>query len=108
MSVVHLLGEQGRGPVWGTATGDLNATLLVWPSRHEVAEHVNAAFDVLLVVLDGGGVVSVDGAPHAVSAGDAVVLPRGTRRSIGAGDDGIRYLTVHRRRGGLEIGRFDA
>jgi quercetin dioxygenase-like cupin family protein len=106
VSVVHLLSGVGRGPVWGTATDDLNATVLVWPAGHVVDEHVNDVCDVLLVVLDGGGVVRVDEASHEVSAGDALVLPRGALRAIAAGADGIRYLTVHRRRGGLEIGRF--
>jgi quercetin dioxygenase-like cupin family protein len=59
----------------------------------------------MLVVLDGQVTVDVDGAPHALVGGDAIVLPRGAPRTIVAGEDGVRYLTVHRRRGGLEIGR---
>lgn len=35
------------------ASTDLNATLLSWPPGYEVAEHVDAELDVLVVVLDG-------------------------------------------------------
>lgn len=96
----------GVGPLWGLESEDLNATLLSWPPGHEVAEHVNAERDVLLVVLGGSGAVEVAGETHTVGAGFVVLLPRGARRRIRAGADGVRYLTVHRRRGGLEIGRL--
>jgi len=37
---IDLLGGSGVGPLWGMASTDLNATLLVWPPHHEVAEHL--------------------------------------------------------------------
>jgi mannose-6-phosphate isomerase-like protein (cupin superfamily) len=101
--VVDLLGRSGIGPLWGMASTDLNATLLVWPPGHELAEHVNAQLDVLVVVLDGQGVVVIDGEAHDLSAGSAILVPRGTRRRIEAGAGGLRYLSVHRRRGPLQI-----
>ncbi|MGE5690950.1 MAG: cupin domain-containing protein [Pseudomonadota bacterium] len=103
--VVHLLEGTGRGPVWGTESDDLNATLLAWPAGEANPEHVNPERDVLLVVVDGTGAVEVDGEAHAVAAGDAVLVPKGRRRRVVAGADGIRYLTVHRRRGGLQVAR---
>lgn len=33
----------------------------------------------------------------------AILLERGTRRGIRAGADGLRYLSIHRRRGPLQI-----
>lgn len=101
--VVGLLAGSGTGPLWSMASADLNATLLSWPTDHEVAEHVNAELDVLVIVLSGGGVVIVDGRPHALSAGSAILVARGTRRRIVAGPAGLRYLSVHRRRGPLQI-----
>ena len=98
-----LLARSGLGPLWGLASDDLNATLLVWPPGHEVAEHVNDELDVLVVVLEGNGEVVVDGQPHAVVAGFALLIPRGSSRHITAGDKGLRYLSVHRRRGPLQI-----
>ena len=100
---VDLLGGAGTGPLWGLASPDLNATLLAWPPRHEVAEHVNEELDVLVVVLGGQGTAIIDGEPHELAAGSAILVPRGTRRRIDAGDAGLRYLSVHRRRGPLQI-----
>jgi quercetin dioxygenase-like cupin family protein len=102
-AVVDLQQLHGTGPVWGMASGDLNATLLVWPAGHELVEHTNAERDVLMVVLEGGGVVTVDGHEHAVGAGQALLVEKGRSRALRAGDSGVRYLSVHLRRGGLEI-----
>ena len=88
----------GRGPVWGLATADLNATLLSWPPGHVVAEHRNDERDVLLVVAAGSVTVRLDGEPHALGAGQLIVLPRGSLRGVEAGPDGARYLSIHRRR----------
>ncbi len=101
--VVDLLALDGEGPLWGTATDDLNATLLAWPSDHAVAEHVNDERDVLLVVLDGAAVVTVDGKRHSVEAGQALLVEKGASRAIRAGADGVRYLSVHHRRGPLQL-----
>ena len=93
----------GEGPVWGMDSADLNATLLSWPAGHEIAEHVNDSLDVLVVILGGSGTAVVAGAPHALSAGQALLIEKGAARSISAGDRGLRYLSIHRRRGPLQI-----
>ena len=64
---------------------------------------MNHERDVLLVVVDGSGAVEVDGEALAVGRADAVLLPKGARRRVVAGGGGIRYLSVHLRRGGLAI-----
>ena len=101
--VVHLFERAGHGPVWGTESDDLNATLLAWPAGEANPEHVNAERDVLVVVVSGGGSLEVDGETHELAAGDAVLVAKGASRRLAAGPDGIRYLSVHRRRGGLQI-----
>jgi len=100
---VDLTQLDGEGPLWGLASTDLNATLLAWPPGHQVAEHVNDELDVLVVVLEGGGEVRVDGQEHFVSAGQALLIEKGAARSFTAGPEGLRYLSVHRRRGPLQI-----
>ena len=102
-AVPDLLGLNGTGPVWGMASDDLNATLLVWPAGHELEEHVNSERDVLLVVLGGDVVAVVDGHEHALVAGHAFLIEKGRSRSLRAGADGVRYLSVHIRRSGLQI-----
>jgi quercetin dioxygenase-like cupin family protein len=100
---VDLMTREGRGPVWGIASADLNATLLVWPAGHEVPEHTNLERDVLLVVVEGDGSAVVDGHIHPLPPGHALLVERGASRTISAGASGIRYLSVHRRRGPLQI-----
>ena len=100
---IDLLALDGSGPLWGIASADLNATLLSWPVGHEVPEHVNAGLDVFVVVLTGHGTVTIDGRPHDLAGGSAILVPRGARRRIVAGDSGVRYLSIHRRRGPLQI-----
>jgi len=94
------------GPVWGAASADLNATLLEWPAGQGPAEHVNEHLDVLYVVLAGSATLTLDGEPQELGAGEATIVEKGVRRALVAGPDGVRYLTAHRRRGGLELKRF--
>lgn len=94
------------GPVWGAASADLNATLLEWPGGEGPAEHVNDERDVLYVVLSGSARLTVDGEARELAAGEAVIVDKGARRALLAGPGGVRYLTAHTRRGGLELRRF--
>jgi quercetin dioxygenase-like cupin family protein len=101
--VVDLLAPRGKGPLWGTETNDLNATLLVWPPAGGTDEHVNSERDVIIVVLSGSATVTIDGKAHEVGAGQVLVLEKGESRRISAGHAGVRYLSVHRRRAPLQI-----
>lgn len=94
------------GPVWGAASADLNATLLEWPAGQGPAEHVNEERDVLYVALSGSAKLTVDGEPRELGAGEATIVDKGARRALVAGSEGVRYLTAHVRRGGLEIKRL--
>ena len=100
---VDLLAGDGHGPLWGTASQELNATLLAWPPGHTVAEHVNAERDVLLVVVEGAATVIIDDADHLLRAPAAILIPRRSSRRIVVGPDGVRYLTSHRVRPGIEL-----
>jgi mannose-6-phosphate isomerase-like protein (cupin superfamily) len=91
----------GRGPAWTLRSEDLDVNLLVFGAGEGVAEHVNGEVDVLLVGVAGEGVVAVDGRPHPLGAGQAVLIPKGARRSIRAAGERFAYLTCHRRRQGL-------
>ena len=91
------------GPVWGQASDDLNATLLAWPAGEGPAEHVNEERDVLVFVADGSLTVVVDEATHELGRADALIVPKGRRRRLTAGPDGVRYLSVHLRRPPLQI-----
>lgn len=93
----------GPGPLWGLESEELNATLLEWEPGTGTPEHVNAERDVFLYVVEGSGTLFLDGIERPLAEGDALVVEKGRRRRLVAGPEGIRYLTVHRRRGGLRI-----
>lgn len=87
-----------NGPQWGLASEDLNATLLWWDEAHTPAPHVNNEVDVFLLVVEGSGEVVVDGQAFPLTAGQAILLPKGTERTIRSATPSFCYLNVHRRR----------
>jgi hypothetical protein len=89
-----------RGPVWGAESEELNATILEWPAGDGPGETVSQ-LDVVYVVLAGSIVLN----GVELNAGEATIVLLGEPRSIVAGSDGGRYLTAHRRRPPLQIGR---
>ncbi|HXV34245.1 MAG TPA: hemerythrin domain-containing protein [Gaiellaceae bacterium] len=95
--------QHGRGPVWGAESEDLNATLLAWGPGSGPPEHVNAERDVLVAVLDGSATVALDGEERQLDPGAAIIIGKGRARRITAGPEGVRYLSVHRRRPPLQI-----
>lgn len=99
--------SRGRaGTVWTLAgSEDLNANLVRFPVGSGVEGHVNDEVDVLILGVSGEGEVVVEGKEHALSAGVLVFVPRGTRRSIRSVSEDFSYVSVHRKRGGVRIGR---
>lgn len=94
------------GVVWKLPhAGDLDGNLVRLAAGRSIDEHVNDEVDVLVVVRAGGGELVVDGERHALGSTTVALVPRGSRRSIIAGDAGITYLSIHRRREGLAVGR---
>ena len=95
--------ERGHGPVWGTESEELNATILEWSAGDGPPEHVNDERDVLVVVLDGAAEVAIGDHTSTLRSGEALIIPRGESRQISAGPHGVRYLSAHRRRPPLQI-----
>lgn len=94
-----------EGTIWTLeASRDLNANLVRFGAGAGVGEHVNEDVDVLIVGVSGVGLVGVDGEEHGVANGDAVFVPRGSKRYTRAVSEDFAYLSVHRRRGPLRIG----
>lgn len=95
-----------RGAVWRLAEPErhLDANVIALPPLGRIEPHDGPAEDVLWHVLAGGGTLETDGEPVDLRAGAIVWLPRGSRRAVTAGEEGLRYLSVHRRKGGLGIG----
>ena len=89
------------GSAWTLQSEDLNVNVLVFASGDGVAEHINTEVDVLLVGIAGAGAVTVDGTRHILSAGQALLIPKGANRGILSTSDPFSYLTCHCRRAGL-------
>jgi quercetin dioxygenase-like cupin family protein len=83
----------------------LDANVIHLPAGHQVETHAEPALDVLLHVLEGTGRLLTPDEAIDLTPGRLLWLPRGSRRSLVAGPDGLSYLTVHVRRPGMGIGR---
>jgi quercetin dioxygenase-like cupin family protein len=83
---------------------ELEANLVHIPADGSITEHVSGV-DVMIVVIEGGGKVTVDAGAWALRPGVLIFVPRNQHRSVRAGGSGLTYLTVHRRlKEGLIIG----
>jgi quercetin dioxygenase-like cupin family protein len=54
--------------------------------------HYHAVSEELYSVLEGGGVIEIDGDELELGPGDTVLIPPGARHRIVAGPDGARFL----------------
>ncbi|MFF9642974.1 cupin domain-containing protein [Kitasatospora aureofaciens] len=104
-SLLHQAPADRSGALWRLQEEgrQLDANIIRLPANAEVAGHVEPDLDVLVQVLDGSGRLETDNGHQDLSPGCTAWLPRGARRSVTAGGDGLVYLTVHRRRPGLSI-----
>jgi quercetin dioxygenase-like cupin family protein len=105
---VHALIDTSDAPAgarWTLAEPgrQLDANVIHLPAGQRIDTHTELDLDVLLVVVAGSGTVGTPDGPHPLADGNLVWLPRGSTRDITAGTDGLSYLTVHRRRPGLQI-----
>ena len=90
-----------HGVLWTCQSTDLNLNLLAVLANTPMPEHVNNDVDVLVVGVEGEGSVVINGNVYAVQRGQAIVIPKGVRRSIRCDHGRFVYLTCHRRRAGL-------
>lgn len=97
-------GSGAGGAVWSLPhDGDLDANLVVLHAGGSIGAHVNREVDVLMVVRRGTVTLTVDDEAIALRAGSLALVPQSRSRAIVAGDDGVEYLSIHRRRDGLRI-----
>lgn len=102
---------QSAGALWKLAEPgrQLDANLVHLPPGERVETHAEPDLDVLLLVVAGRATLtSPDTAAEELADGALVWLPHGSARSLAAGPEGLSYLTVHRRRPGMQIRRRGA
>ena len=56
--------------------------------------HYHRASEEIYFMLEGGGLMEVDGDEHEVGPGDAVLIPPGAWHTLRAGADGARLLCM--------------
>ncbi|HEY3866769.1 MAG TPA: hypothetical protein VGM10_00385 [Actinocrinis sp.] len=81
----------------------LDANLVRLAPLAQVAQHAEDELDVLLLVVEGSGALRSDHDVVALAEQSLIWLPRGSRRSLIAGPNGLAYLTVHQKRPGMGI-----
>ncbi len=96
--------KERTGVIWSLQESrDLNVNLVQFTEGEGVGEHMNDEVDVLLVGVSGSGEVLIDSTLHRLSSGTLILIPKGVRRSTRAISTNLAYLTVHQRRGPLQI-----
>lgn len=104
VNLLELAQRGGTGPIWATESDDLDCTFVAWGNGQGVVEHVNTEVDVVMVVLSGNGSVLLDGRSVDFSPGTVLMIPKEVSRAIHAGEGGVAYLNVHKRRKRLHLG----
>ncbi|OII64187.1 hypothetical protein BJP40_21340 [Streptomyces sp. CC53] len=105
--LVRAMAPERGGVLWKLAAGgrQLDANVVRLAPGAEVASHVEPDLDVLVYVVNGNGRLDLPDGSSALEGGCVVWLPSGSRRSLAAGPHGMDYVTVHRRRPGMAVGR---
>lgn len=93
------------GAVWKLQVRerDLDSNIIALPPGETIEAHTGPNLDVLIHVLAGAGRLTTELGTLDLEPGALLWLPRGSRRRFAAGPDGLRYLTVHRRRQALVL-----
>ncbi len=103
VALASLLAQANHtGPIWSLTSEQLNVNLLRFTSVEAISGHINSEVDVLGVVVEGEGVVTVGTTDYPVQPGALFVIPRGTWRAIRSTSAVFAYLSCHRRRAGLQ------
>jgi quercetin dioxygenase-like cupin family protein len=80
---------------------DLDSKVIALGPGAAIDAHAGPDVDVLIHVLAGSGQLSTELDTVPLCAGSLTWLPRRSRRQFTVGPDGLRYLTVHKRRQAL-------
>ncbi|RRO15742.1 DUF2249 domain-containing protein [Saccharopolyspora rhizosphaerae] len=98
-------GSDTTGPVWKLPVRDrdLDSNVIALPPGGTIDAHTGPDVDVLVHVLSGSGRLGTERGEVDLRRGALLWLPRRSRRQFTAGDEGLRYLTVHQRRQALQL-----
>jgi uncharacterized protein (DUF2249 family)/quercetin dioxygenase-like cupin family protein len=88
------------GAVWKLQGGerDLDSNVIALAPNSGIDAHAGADVDVLIHVLAGSGRLTTEQGEIELVPGALLWLPKRSRRRFSAGPEGLRYLTVHKKR----------
>ncbi len=90
-----------QGPLWSHGGAQMDVNVLYFDKGEGVAEHVNDALDVWLVVIQGVGEAVINGESHPLTVGTCLYIPAGASRAIRSLGDPLLYASAHPKRRGL-------
>jgi mannose-6-phosphate isomerase-like protein (cupin superfamily) len=96
-----LMSATHNGPIWSLNSEQLNINVLRFGSGEGIPPHINNEVDVLLMIVEGEGVLTLGDEERPICTGQATLIPRGARRAIRCTSGVLAYLSCHRRRDGL-------
>ena len=96
-----LMAATHDGPIWSLSSEQLNINLLRFGTGKGIPPHINDEVDVLIVIVEGEGALTLGDEERPIRTGEAALIPRGARRAIMCTFGTLAYLSCHRRRGGL-------
>lgn len=93
------------GAAWSITTRqrDLDTNIIVLAPNAAIIAHAGPDVDVLIHILNGTGTLTTELTDLTLASGMLLFLPRRSIRGFTAGSDGLRYLTVHRKREALVL-----
>ena len=77
-----------------TGKGNLGVMALVNPKVREVMAHKDQYPEELIQLLEGNAEITIDGKPHTLCGGEAIVMPESIPHSVKAVSRFKMYLTV--------------
>lgn len=97
--------DDAAGAVWKLQqqNRDLDSNVIALPAAERIEMHPGPEVDVLIHVLAGTGTLHTADEDLLLRPGGLIWMPQGARRGFTAGQIGLRYLTVHRKRQALTL-----
>ena len=104
-SALSTVAADATGVIWKLQMRerDLDSNVIALASGATIDAHAGPDVDVLIHVLAGSGQLCTEVDTLELRPGSLTWLPRRSRRQFTAGSDGLKYLTVHRRRQALTL-----
>lgn len=95
---------EGQGVNWTLEnSNELNINLVHLDPNGQLGSHVNSQIEVAILSLQGSGSITIESQVYELKPLTLVLVPKEATRIIQAKETGLDYLTIHKRKGLLEL-----